>query len=72
MRLVLAAILMLLALPALAQQPNASDKLLMSSLQMQQVGVDLQKAAVEMQAMQRRIAELEALCGDPCKPKKGE
>ena len=59
------AIALLVATPAFAQQP--AEKLIVFSLQMQNIGVELQKAANEMQTMQHRIAELEKLCGEACK-----
>lgn len=74
MRRLLLAVLLVLPVPALAQQQiPPADRAIALAMQLQQLGVAAQQMGSDMQMQLRaalnRVAELEAKCGEPCKDK---
>jgi hypothetical protein len=70
MQLILPVILLfLLSWAAAAQQTDPVQAGLMLSLDLQKKAVAAQDLTQALAAAKNRIAELEQLCGDPCKPK---
>jgi len=65
----LAGLIALLPLTAAAQQPDQVQAGLMLSLDLQRKAVQAQDLTTALAAAKSRIAELEKLCGDPCKDK---
>ena len=64
----LAVALALLAVPALAQQPDPVNAAVMLSLDLQKKAVAAQDLAAALAQARDRIAQLERLCGEACKP----
>jgi hypothetical protein len=61
--------MLLLAAPAAAQQPaDPVQAAIVLSLDLQKKAVAAQDLAAALATAQRRIAELEKLCGEACKP----
>jgi hypothetical protein len=60
--------LALLPLGAVAQQQDPVQAGIVLSLDLQKKAVQAQDLAAALAAAKNRIAELEKLCGEPCKP----
>ena len=63
-----APVFLLLTVPAAAQQPDPVQAGIVLSLDLQRKAVAAQDLAAALAAAKNRIAELEKLCGEPCKP----
>jgi hypothetical protein len=63
-----APVFLLLTVPAVAQPADPVQAAIVLSLDLQKRAVAAQDLAAALAAAKNRIAELEKLCGEPCKP----